>query len=110
LKTELPLIYISPLGRSLEARKPYSGTSLSYIFRLGRTPPTVFPDLSHLAEHVKHPAVSVRPYASKMGAENTTVKVFLTYNDNGAPPETKYRILPPRTALIALNIRLSKIK
>jgi hypothetical protein len=49
---------------------------------------------------VRTPEVSVYPYASITGAQNTTVKKFFTSFERGAPPESNNLNRPP---IIYLN-------
>ena len=78
--------------------------SRSCILRQGSTPPTLPPYRSQTAVAVKQPAVSVRPYASKIGAEKTTVRKLRTLGSSGAPPETKILMRPPSTDFMKWKI------
>lgn len=54
------------------------------------------------------PAVSVRPYASEMGAQKHILRKSRTSLSIGADPEDMLRTLPPRIALVFLNTRASQ--
>jgi hypothetical protein len=67
---------------------------------LGNTPPTCPPSLSYTEVPVIWPPVSVHPYASIIGALNTTDKNYFISISNGAPPEMNSLIFPPNKDFI----------